>query len=56
MVAHSLLQNGPGMPYLASYVYQFLVSGEKEQAYIGFEDLPKTLQTQTLIAFLKGIS
>ena len=58
MVAHSLLQNGPGMPYLAPYVYQFLVSGEKEQAaaYIGFEDLPETPQTQTLIAFLKGVS
>ena len=32
MVAHSLLQNGPSMPCLAQYVYQFLVSGEKEHA------------------------
>ncbi len=58
MVALSLLQNGPGMPFLAPYVYYFLVSGEKEHAaaYITFEDLPETPQTQTLVAFMKGVS
>ena len=58
MVAHSLLQNGPGMPCLAPYVYDFLVYGEKERAaaYVNFEDLPETPQTEVLMAFLKEIS
>lgn len=58
MVAHSLLQNGPSMPCLAQYVYQFLVSGEKEHAaaYVEFDDLPKTAKTEILIEFLHGVS
>lgn len=53
IVAHSLLQNGPGMPYLAPYVYQFLVYGEKEHAaaYVVFEDLPETPQANALSKF-----
>ena len=58
MVAHSLMQNGPGMPCLAPYVYEFVVCGEKECAasYVNFEDLPETPQTEVLRAFLKGVS
>lgn len=58
MVAHSLLENGPLMPCLAQYDYQFLVSCEKEHAaaYIDFNDLPKTTKTRILIEFLQGVS
>lgn len=58
MVAHSLLQKGPGMPCLAPYVYEFVVSGEKEHAaaYVHFEDLPQTSQTEVLVEFLKRVS
>ena len=58
MVAHSLMQNGPGMPCLAPYVYEFVICGEKERAaaYVNFEDLPETPQTEVLQAFLKGVS
>lgn len=40
------------------YVYQFLVSGEKEHAaaYVDFDDLPKTAKTEILIEFLHGVS
>lgn len=58
MIAHSLLQRGPGLPCLAPYVYEFILWGEKEQAaaYVTFEDLPETPQTEVLMAFLKGVS
>lgn len=44
MVAHSSMQNGPGMPCLEPYVYEFVICGEKERAaaYVNFEDLPET--------------
>ena len=58
MIAHSLLQRGPGLPCLAPYVYEFILWGEKEQAaaYVTFEDLPETPQTEVLMAFLTGVS
>lgn len=58
MVSHSLLQNGPGMPCLAPYVYEFIIWGDKEHtaAYVTFEDLPETSQTEVLMTFLKGVS
>ena len=31
MLAHSIVQKGPGMPMLASYVYEFISSGEKSR-------------------------
>ena len=58
MVAHSLLQKGPGMPCLAPYVYEYLVSGEKEHAaaYGNYEDLPETSQTGVLKELIKRVS
>lgn len=58
MVAHSLLQKGPGMPCLAPYVYEYLVSGEKEHAaaYVNYEDLPETSQTGDLKELIKRVS
>lgn len=58
MVSHSILQNGPGMPCLAPYVYEFIIWGDKEHAaaYVTFEDLPETSQMEVLMAFLKGVS
>lgn len=58
MVSHSILQNGPGMPCLVPYVYEFIIWGDKEHAaaYVTFEDLPETSQMEVLMAFLKGVS
>lgn len=58
MVADSLLQNGPGMPCLARYVFEFLVCGEKERAaaYVNFDDQPQTSKTEVLMEFLKRVS
>lgn len=57
MVAHSLLHGGPGIPCLATYVYQYIVSGEREHAasFVISEDLPKTPQTETLTKFLNEV-
>ena len=32
IVAHSLVHGGPGFPYLASYIYWYIVSGSEETA------------------------
>jgi hypothetical protein len=58
MLAHSILQEGPSMPILANYVYEFLVYGDKEKsiAAITLEDLPYTPQNLDLTEFLKKVS
>ena len=58
MLAHSILQEGPGMQTLANYVYEFLVHRDKETsvAVISLEDLPYTSQNVDLIEFLKKVS
>ena len=57
MLAHSILQKGPGMPTLASYVYEFISSGEKSKAValITEDDLPDTPQNKDLSDFLKKV-
>ena len=57
MLAHSILQKGPGMPTLASYVYEFLSSREKSKAValITEDDLPDTPQNKDLSNFLKKV-
>ena len=57
MVAHSLLHGGPGIPCLATSVYQYIVSGEREHSasFVISEDLPKTPQTETLTKFLNEV-
>ena len=41
MITHLLIQNGPGFPYFAPYVYWFLVTRSEEMAltYATTEDL-----------------
>ena len=58
MVAHSILQDGPGMPTLATYVYMFIVSGDKEKSVeaITPDDLPDSPQDSDLIEFIKKVS
>ncbi len=57
MIAHSILQKGPGMPTLAPYVYEFICSGEKGKAValITKDDLPDTPQNKDLSEFLKKV-
>ncbi|XP_028405450.1 uncharacterized protein LOC114528072 [Dendronephthya gigantea] len=57
MLAHSILQQGPGMPSLANYIYDFLVYGNKEKSVsaIKLDDLPNTPQNSDLTEFLKKI-
>ena len=57
MIAHSILQEGPGMPTLATYVYKFIVSGDKEKsvAAITSDDLPNTPQNSDLTEFIKKV-
>ena len=57
MVAHSILQEGPGMATLAEYVYEFLVHGNKEKSIsdLRIVDLPDTPQNSDLTEFLKKV-
>ncbi len=57
MLAHSILQKGPGMPKLVPYVYEFISSGEKGKAValIMKDDLQDTPQNKDLSEFLKKV-
>ena len=41
LIVHSLVQEGPGFPYLAPYVYWYLATGSEELAlsYVTNDDL-----------------
>ena len=41
IIVHSLLQGGPGFPYLSPYVYWYLATGSEEMAlsYVSPQDL-----------------
>ena len=58
MLAHSILQDGPGMPTLSKYVYEFLISNDKDKcvAAITSDDLPDTPQNTDLTNFIKKVS
>ena len=45
IIAHSLLQEGPGFPYLAPYVYWYIVTGCEETAlsYVTLLDLSRSV-------------
>ena len=57
MLAHSIVQKGPGMAMLASYVYEFISSGEKSKAValVMEDDLQDTPQNKDLSDFLKKV-
>lgn len=53
LVAHSVLQEGPGIPCLSPCMFQFLAG---EDAYPVKEDIPLNAATHQLITFIEEVS
>ena len=55
MVAHSVLQEGPGFPCLSPSMYDYLVKHEADQCYPMKQDIPLNLSTNDLISFIQEV-
>lgn len=51
MIAHSIVQNGPGFPYLATPCYYYLVTGDVTcaMAYCNYLDIPDSCAQNTVL-------
>ncbi len=59
MVAHSLVQGGPGLPILCPAMYYYLVTLDKDIAMQHFplaSDIPRNLATQDLLELIEKVS
>ena len=56
LVAHSLLQDGPGLPCLCPAIFQYLVSDNPSDCLPTKEDIPLNLSTHELITFIEKVS
>ncbi len=55
LVAHSILQSGPGFPCLSSSIYAYLVSGNPSYCFPTKSDIPLDLGTHSLISFINEV-
>jgi hypothetical protein len=53
LVAHSILQEGPGIPCLSPCAFQYLIG---EDTYPVKEDIPLNMATHQLISFIEEVS
>ncbi len=56
LLAHSLVQGGPGLPCLSPAVFEFFVSGNTSERYPSKDDIPLDLSTHNLITFIDKVS
>ena len=56
LIAHSLLQQGPGMPCLSPSIYNYLVYGDPTLCYPTVEDIPLNISTYELITVIEKVS
>ena len=55
LVAHSFLQEGPGIPCLSPSMFDYLAK-ETDQCYPVVEDIPLNISTHDLITFIEQVS
>lgn len=55
ILAHSVLQEGPGLPCLSEAVFSYLVTGKVSTCYPSIDDIPLDLSTHELITFIEKV-
>ena len=55
LIAHSLLQQGPGFTCLSPAVFEYLVSDRLSQCFPTMADIPLNLSTHDLITFIEKV-
>ena len=54
LAAHSILQEGPGIPCLSPCLYQYIISRNSKRCFPEKSDFPLTLATHEVITLGKG--
>ncbi len=55
LIAHSILQSGPGFPCLSPAVYTYLISGNPVYCFPVKDEIPLDLTTHILISFINKV-
>ena len=55
LIAHSVLQSGPGFPCLSNSIYAYLASGNTSFCFPIKSDIPLDLSTHTLLSFITKV-
>ena len=55
LVAHLILQRGPGIPCLSQAVYDYLVHWDPTMCYPAAEDIPLNLATHELLTLIEKV-
>ena len=55
LIAHSIVQDGPGFPYLSQYVFDFLSHQDITQCYPTIDDLPLNASTSDVLNLIKEV-
>ena len=55
LVAHSILQDGPGFPCMSPAMFEFLASQNPDECYPVKDDIPLNIATHELISFIDEV-
>ena len=55
LVAHSIIQEGPGIPCLSPCMYEYLMKRKNDECYPVKEDIPLNIATHSLITFIEEV-
>ena len=55
VVAHSILQEGPGIPCLSPAVFDYLTHGDVKHCYPTKDDIPLNISTHELITLIEEV-
>ena len=56
MVAHSIMQEGPGFPCLSPCMFQYLATEMSDECFPVKEDIPLNIATHDLLTFIEEVS
>ena len=55
LVAHSIMQEGPGIPCLSPCMYEYMIKRNSEECYPVKEDIPLNIASHSLITFIEEV-
>ena len=55
VVAHSVLQEGPGIPCMSPAMFEFLAYQNPDECYPVKDDIPLNIATHELISFIEEV-
>lgn len=56
VVAHSIMQEGPGFPCLSPCMFQYLATEKSDECFPVKEDIPLNIATHDLLTFIEEVS